>query len=338
MKVTIKDVAKAAGVSPSTVSRALQNNKRISPEVRAKVQKIAQEMDFHPNQMARSLVNRQTRIIGAVFPSDIHMNLGNPFYPSLLQGMGHAASEQRYHLLLITGSEHLSTEEASRQAVDSGYVSGLIHLAAENEPQTEYSVPSVVIGHPVNDWNRCSVDNDNVEAGYIATRFLIDRGHERIMLLGYNPRFMFTVDRREGYEKALNEAGLKTRESWVVSSRPLYVPEDGHELHSLFSAENHPTAVVCMDDAQAIALCQTLSALGLKVPDDVSLISFNNTEASRYHNPPLTTIDVAPYQLGVTATKLMLSMLSGEAESSASITVPIRLIERNSVRNISEGV
>ena len=304
MKVTIKDVARAAGVSASTVSRALHNNNRISPEVRTRVQKIAQEMDFHPNQMARSLVSRQTRIIGAVFPSDISMNLGNPFYPSLLQGMGHAASEQRYHLLLITGSDNLSTEEASRQAVDSGYVSGLIHLAAENEPQAEPSVPSVVIGHPVNDWNRCSVDNDNVEGGYIAARYLIDRGHRRIMLLGYNPRFMFTVDRREGYEKALREAHLDMRGDWVVSSRPLYVPEDGEQLRSVFLAKDRPTAVVCMDDAQAIALCRTLSQLGLQVPRDVSLISFNNTEASRYHNPPLTTIDVSPYQLGVNMVQL----------------------------------
>ena len=338
MKVTIKDVAKAAGVSASTVSRALHNNNRISPEVRQRVQQIAREMDFHPNQMARSLVSRQSRIIGAVFPGDIHMNLGNPFYPSLLQGMGHAASEQRYHLLLITGSESQSTEDASRQAVDSGYVSGLIHLAAENEPQAESSVPTVVIGHPVNDWNRCSVDNDNVEAGRIAARYLIDRGHRRVLLLGYNPRFMFTVDRREGYEKALRESGLPVREEWVVSSRPLYVPEDGEVLASLFRADDRPTAVVCMDDAQAIALCQTLAQLGLSVPEDVSLISFNNTEASRYHNPPLTTIDVAPYQLGVHAMNLMLSMLRGETEASASITVPITLVERNSVKVISEGV
>jgi len=337
MKVTIKDVARAAGVSVSTVSRALQNNRRISPEVRAKVQKIAKEMDFHPNQMARSLVNRQTRIIGAVFPSDIHMNLGNPFYPSLLQGMGHAASEQRYHLLLITGSEALSTEDASHQAVDSGYVSGLIHLAAENEPQAEHSVPSVVIGHPVNDWNRCSVDNDNIEGGFIATRYLLDRGHRRILLLGYNPRFMFTVDRREGYEKAMREAGLSVRSDWVVSSRPLYVPQDSQVLHDLFSCEDRPTAAVCMDDAQAIALCRMLTQLGLSVPGDVSLISFNNTEASRYHNPPLTTIDVSPYQLGVTAMNLMLSMLRGEAEAPVSITVPFTLVERSSVSNISEG-
>ena len=334
MKVTIKDVAKAAGVSPSTVSRALHNNSRISASVRTHVQKVAQELNFHPNQMARSLVSRQTRIIGAVFPSDINMNLGNPFYPSLLQGMGHAASEKRYHVLLITGSETLSTEEASRQAVESGYVSGLIHLAAENEPQAEHSVPSVVIGHPANAWNRFSVDNNNVETGFAAVEHLLQHGHRRIMLMGYNPRFMFTVDRRKGYEKALRQAGLPVREDWVIPSRPLYYPEESGVLSALFAAPDRPTAVVCMDDAQAIALCQALSQLKLHVPQDVSIVSFNNTEASRYYDPPLTTIDVAPYQLGVHAMNLMLDILNGEISASTAIEVPFTLVERESVAHI----
>ena len=334
MKVTIKDVAKSAGVSPSTVSRALHNNSRISQSVRAHVQKVAQEMNFHPNQMARSLVNRQSRIIGAVFPSDISMNLGNPFYPSLLQGMGHAASEKRYHVLLITGSEGVSTEAASRQAVNSGYVSGLIYLAAENEPQAEQSVPSVVIGHPVNAWNRFSVDNNNVEAGYAAARYLRDHGHRRIMLIGYNPRFMFTVDRRKGYEKALREENLPIREDWVVPSRPLYFPEESGVLSALFTASDRPTAAVCMDDAQAIALCQALSKLSLRVSEDVSIVSFNNTEASRYYNPPLTTIDVSPYQLGVHAMNLMLDILNGEVAEPTAIEVPFALIERASTSHI----
>ena len=334
MKTTIKDVAKVAGVSPSTVSRALQDNNRISPEVRQRVKQLAREMNFHPNQLARGLVSRHTRIIGAVFPSDISMNLGNPFYPLLLQGMGHAASGEHYHLLLITGSEALSAEAASHEAVNSGYVSGLIYLAAENEPQNEHSVPSVVIGHPVNTINRYCVDNDNVAAGFEATRYLHARGHRQILLLGYNPQFMFTVDRRRGYEQALAQCGLEAREEWIVPSRPLYCPEETGALAALFTTPQRPTAVVCMDDAQAIALCQMLGQLGLRVPRDVSLISFNNTEASRYFDPPLTTIDVAPYQLGVHAMRLMLDMLSGKVSESTAITVPFSLIERQSVRTI----
>ena len=144
MKATIKDVAKAAGVSPSTVSRALHNSERISPAMRRHVQQVARELDFHPNQVARSLVRGESRIIGIVFPDDAGMNLGNPFYPAVLQGLGHVAGEERYQMLLITGSPQRTAADAARSAMDSGYVSGLILLAAEDAPPLEADVPVVV--------------------------------------------------------------------------------------------------------------------------------------------------------------------------------------------------
>ena len=164
MKATIKDVARAAGVSPSTVSRALHDSPRISEKVRERVKQAAKALDFHPNQMAKSLVSRKTRIVGIVFPGDVSKSLGNPFYPSLLQGLGRAAGERRYHLLLVTGGGEVSAEEASRQAVDSGYVSGLVLLAAEDVPTRDPGVPVVVIGHPRDEAGWHYVDNDNVAA------------------------------------------------------------------------------------------------------------------------------------------------------------------------------
>lgn len=337
MKVTIKDVAKKAGVSASTVSRALRNNNRISPEVRARVQQVARELNFHPNQMARSLVKRHTPIIGVVFPNDLSMNLGNPFYPSVLQGLGHAASERRHHVLLITGSETLSPSESSRQAVESGYVSGLIRLTAENAPLCEEEAPVVFIGHPTDADSRYSVDNANAQAGYEAARHLLEHGHRRILLAGYDPKYIFTVDRREGYERALGEAGIAVREDYILPSAPVLRDDGAAALRRLFCAPGRPTGVVCMDDAQAIALCRRLDELGLRVPRDVSVVSFNNTEASRYHNPPLTTFDLQPYQLGVRAMNLMLDMLTGAVAAPTSIYVPFTLIQRQSVADCPEG-
>lgn len=338
MKVTIKDVAKAAGVSPSTVSRALQGSPRISPEVRARVREIAQEMNFHPNQMARSLVSRQTRIIGIVFPDEAGMNLGNPFYPAVLQGMGHVASEKGYQMLLITGGPGMTATQSGLAAADGGYVSGLVLLAAEVEPPRQTHVPMVVIGHPVDAEGRYCVDNANVQLGYEAARFLLDNGHERILLFGYDAKFMFTVDRREGYEKALREAGLEVRKDWIVSSRPIHYPEEGAPLVKLFQQPDRPTAVVCMDDTMAIALSRLLASVGLKVPQDVSLISFNNTESSRYHTPPLTTFDVEPYHLGVSAMTLMIDVITGERKQPVSINVPYTLIRRQSVAMIGPSI
>ena len=335
MKVTIKDVAKAAGVSPSTVSRALRNNERISEKVRRHVQQIAREMDFHPNQMARSLVSRETRIIGVVFPDNAGMTLGNPFYPAVLQGLGYAASSQRYQLLLITGGEGVSAAEACRDAMGSGYISGLVLLAAEEAPPPEADVPVVVIGHPTDADKRCYVDNDNVRAGYEAARHLLSNGHRRIGLMGFDSRFVFTADRRKGCRRALEEAGIAPNSQWLFPSNAC--SRDRAQLRAVFLSQDRPTAVVCMDDLIAIEFARTLGEFGLRVPQDVSLISFNNTETGRFHQPPLTTFDVQPYQLGSRAMHLMLDVISGRVQAPAAIDVPFTLIPRGSVANLNTG-
>ena len=325
MKATIKDVARAAGVSPSTVSRALHDSPRISEAVRARVKQAAKELDFHPNQMAKSLVSRRTRIVGIVFPGDMSKSLGNPFYPSVLQGLGHAADERRYHLLLVTGG---GAEEGGRQVVDGGYASGLILLAAEDAPTRDPGVPVVVIGHPREEAGWYYVDNDNVAAGRAGTEYLLSRGHRRILLLGYDRRYIFTVDRRLGYEQALDAADIPVRRDWIVPSR--LIQELG-ELAPLFATPERPTAAVCMDDALAIGLTGLLKGMGLEVPGDVSIVSFNNTDAGKYHIPALTSFEIDPHRLGMSAMHLMADVLKGATDVPRSIEVPFTLIERDSV-------
>ena len=335
MKATIKDVARVAGVSPSTVSRALHGSDRISEPMRRRIQQIAREMDFHPNQMARSLVSRETRIIGIVFPDDAGMNLGNPFYPAVLQGLGHAASNERYQMLLITGSEEILAAEAARAAMDSGYVSGLILLTAEDAPPLEANVPVVVIGHPTDADKRCYVDNNNVQAAYDAAKHLLENGHRSIGLLGFESKYVFTAHRRRGVQQALQEAGLQLNHAWLFPAGACRTQAE--RLREVFAQPQRPTAVVCMDDLMAIELARTLRGFGLLVPQDVSLISFNNTELGRYHQPALTTIDVHPYQLGVKAMQLMLEILSGKTAPPAAIDVPFTLIPRDSVIKLNTG-
>ena len=181
MKATIKDVARLARVSPSTVSRALHNNPRISEKVRERVRGAARELNFHPNPMARGLVNRQSRIVGVVFPGNAATSMGHPFYPAVIQGLGQAAGEERYHILLSTGGEGLSDEDAVREMVDSGYISGLLLLAPPNAATeallSAQALPVVTLGQPQSGEGHCYVDNNNEAAGYAATRYLLDRGH-----------------------------------------------------------------------------------------------------------------------------------------------------------------
>ncbi|MEG0492546.1 MAG: LacI family DNA-binding transcriptional regulator [Clostridia bacterium] len=331
MKTTIKDVAKACGVSPSTVSRALHSSPRISEKVRAHITEMAQEMNFHPNQMASSLVNRKSRVVGIVFPGNAGDSLGHPFYPAVLQGLGHVAGERRYHMLLSTGGEAVSSAEAIRQMEDSGYASGLIVLAAQDSPEARVNLPVVVIGHPNHANGHDSVDTDNVKAGYTATRYLLERGHRRILLLGHDPQFTVTLDRKRGYEQALLEAGIALRDDWVVPGCFIRNTTDNVLLGALFSTEERPSAVVSMDDALSIGLTGLIADLGLLVPRDVSIVSFNNTNAGRYHNPALTSFDVDPYSLGASAMTLMLDRIEGKLGAPVAREVPFSLIERDSV-------
>ena len=237
-------------------------------------------------------------------------------------------------MLLGTRQGGETTPEAIRQLVDSGYVSGLVLLGAEEGIQPPEDVPTVVIGHPCGGGLHY-VDSNNLRAGQTAAEYLIRRGHRRIALLGYDKQYMVTTDRRAGYEQALRFNGLPLREDYIVPSRYMDNATDQEALLRLFRQPDHPTAVVCMDDAQAISLTHTLSAIGLKVPEDVSLISFNNTEAGRFHHPPLTSFDVNPYQLGVEAMNMILDLVK-EKPAPASREVPFTLVERESVRVLKD--
>ena len=336
VKPTIKDIARLAEVSPSTVSRALHDNPRISEEVRQKVRKIATDLDFHPNQMARSLVNRRTRIVGVMFPGLAYATMGHPFYPEVLRGLGKVAGERRYHMLLSTGSDNLSDEEAVRALSESGYVSGLILLAAQ-EGQDDamfgsHALPFVEIGHPRDAEQHYYVDTDNVDAGRCVTQYLIDRGHRRILFLGQDNRYPVTMDRRKGYVQALSDAGLSLRERWCVPTRFIENTTDSALLASIFTEGERPTAVVSMDDNLSIGLISYLGSIGLSVPQDVSIVSFNNSAAGLYASPPLTTVDVDPYRLGEEAMTLIIDMVRGYVVKPTHVIVPYRLIERDSVR------
>ncbi|MDD3410128.1 MAG: LacI family DNA-binding transcriptional regulator [Eubacteriales bacterium] len=336
MKPTIKDVARLAQVSPSTVSRALRDNARISEEMRRRVQQIARELDFHPNQMARGLVNRQTRIVGVLLPGPAALSFAHPFFTAILQVLGEVAARRHYHMLLATGDEQRSEPEALRDMAESGYVSGMLCLATHRcgAPLITDGLPLVELGHPRMGEGSYSVDNDNVAAGYAAARHLLDHGHERMLFLGHDEQVFVTLDRLTGCHKALSERGIQPRPDWIISNHFLENPAEMEQLERIFAAPDRPTAVVSMDTPLSIGLIGCLSGWGLTVPADTSLVSFNDSPAGRYYSPALTTIDVGPRELGEKAMELLLDLVEGKAGPPTHLISPFTLIERDSVRKI----
>jgi len=217
---------------------------------------------------------------------------------------------------------------------DSGFASGLICLTTLTDPQNAVgaiALPVVEIGHPLDPEHSYYVDNDNVRAGYEAAACLLKRGHRRLLFLGYDKRFIMMANRLKGFRQAMAEYGAAVREDWIVPTRMIENLPDFTHLGEIFRAGDRPTAVVSMDDPLSIGLSGFLLAMGLTVPADVSIVSFNNTQAGQFHAPALTTVDVHPRELGMHAMTLLLNIIRGTVEQPTHIDVPFTLIERDSV-------
>ncbi|MDL2317878.1 LacI family transcriptional regulator [Eubacteriales bacterium OttesenSCG-928-A19] len=341
MKVTIKDVARKAGVNPSTVSRVLSGSPRISEDTRRRVLTILREMDYQPNQVARSLANRQGRIVSVVLPFVAEKTLSDLFNYSVIIGITTVAQQNGYHVLFSTGIEESDAGiENLNQLIRGGYVGGVVLLTSRirdslAELLYEQGFPFVVLGHPARDNEVNWVDNDNCLACRTATEYLLERGHRHIAFLGYAPDFRATTDRMRGYREALASAGAPFYEQAVLRVPYSDTTFDLSAFDQVFQRETpRPTALIAMNDALAISAIERLRVLGLSVPDDISVISFNNTVIGAVHNPPLTTIDLEPLSLGRRILELLVQAIHHPELGTNRAIVPFHLIERGSVREV----
>ena len=212
MPVTIKDVAKAAGVSPSTVTRVIQNKSTISDETKKRVRKAMKELNYHPNLNARSLVSSYTQVIGLVLPDDSDVFYQNPFFPSVLRGIAQVASENHYAIQIATGKDEKERLNAISQMVYGKRVDGLIFLyAQENDPLVQLVVeeqfPFLILGKSLSPFIPL-VDNDNVQLVLMRQSISSKKGCKRIAFIGGTKRLFVTLDRLTGYEQALQEHNL----------------------------------------------------------------------------------------------------------------------------------
>jgi len=340
MRVTIKEIAQMAGVSPSTVSRVLSGSSRISADTTERVRDIMRRMHYRPNQLARSLVSRKHTIVAVALPSAAQTSLSDPFFYDVLRGISVGAAREGYHVLLSTGSGGAPgvEDDGAVELMHGGIVGGVILLTSKVEDETVESLlfhrfPFVVLGHPVRDNQIHWVDNDNVAAGRVVTEYLLSHGRRRIAFVGLDPHYRMTVDRCAGYRKAQEAAGFST----IPPAFLLEVPYgdtrvEPSRFRAAFAGPDRPDAVVCVNDLLALEVMRALAALGLRVPEDVSVIGFNNIQAGRFSTPPLTTVEVDAERLGQAAFGLLLRALNQPDAEAARELVPFRIVERASVR------
>ncbi len=251
MPVTIKDVAKAAGVSPSTVTRVIQNKSTISDETKKRVRKAMKELNYHPNLNARSLVSSYTQVIGLVLPDDSDVFYQNPFFPSVLRGIAQVASENHYAIQIATGKDEKERLKAISQMVYGKRVDGLIFLyAQENDPLVKLVVdeqfPFLILGKSLSPFIPL-VDNDNIQAGFDATEYFIKKGCSRIAFIGGAKKLFVTQDRLKGYEQALqeNQLPLDTHRTFFADE---FLEEKGYNFSKqLFKYDPQTDAIIIIN-------------------------------------------------------------------------------------------
>jgi DNA-binding LacI/PurR family transcriptional regulator len=334
MGVTINDIAKAAKVAPSTVSRVLADNPRISQETREKIQKIMKEMNYHPNMIARSLANKSTKIVGLVVPGTTEKAFQHPFMPEIIRGIISVAHKNGYKLLISSAADAKEEKKLISDLANGGIIDGVILMTSRlNDPAIsgliKANFPFAVVGRPANDDSVNWVDNNNYAIAYDLTKHFIARGHKKIAFLGVSSQVIVTLDRFNGYKKALQDNGIPFDEKLVVEGK--FIDDTGYDLMKQLMARNvSPTGIIACDDFLAFGAIKLLTEAGLKVPDDIAVAGFNNTPLSDHFIPPLTSVEVNAYALGKNAFELLLADITSDNKSFNRSIVPAELIIRDS--------
>lgn len=335
MAVTIKDVAALAGVSPSTVSRTCKNNPSISEETKERVRKVMAELGYEPNFQASNLASQNSRTIGIILPASAKEVYENSFYLEAIQGISHYCNGRQYMTTIVTGQDEAEILDAVRSMSRSGKVDGFIILySKKDDPVIDYlfneGLLYILIGKATQYTNQTIyIDNDNLLAGREAAEYLYQLGHRRIAYLGSDSSLMFSADRKAGYQLALASHQLPVRPEYCVEVKN--VSENNEEaIRGLLMQKDRPTAILVSDDILAVSLERVCLENHLAIPEDLSIISFNNSLFARLTSPQLTSIDIGAGQLGSEAASQIINHIENPNLLATKIIVPHHLIERDS--------
>lgn len=339
MTVTIKDVARLANVAPSTVSRVLANNSTISEKTKKRVQKVIKELGYHPNLNARSLINQMTNAIGIVMPDSASKTFQNPFFPEVIRGISSFIHNREYSLYMLTGETQEEIYKGVVKMVQGRRVDGIVLLYSRiNDKVMQYLIeqkfPFVLIGKPQQAGQDITyIDNDNYSAGKGVTEYLIKLGHKHIAFIGGNPNLMVTKERLSGFKEAHKNAGMDISDEYICHME--FLKEGGKEaVEQLILLKQPPTAIVVTDDLMTLGVLSALSEKGYTVPDDISVVSFNNLIFSEISNPPLTSVDVRIFQLGYESAQSLVEKIESPNLLPKNIIVPYTIVKRHSCKEL----
>ncbi len=330
MPTTIKDVAKMAGVSPSTVSRVIGNHPKISQATKDRVAEAMETLQYRPNAIARSLANKTTKTLGLLLPNSDEDLLQNPFYVQVMRGISRYAQKAGYYILYSYTDHEEQEIKMLDELLHSKWVDGVILTTIrENDRCVEFLRANqhhfVVIGTPEEHGDEILwVDNNNINAMYEVVASLVEKGHKRIAFIGGPHEFAVTRYRLRGYQKALKHYGIPFQPEWVVERD--YTEKAGYEVAKELFERAELDAIVTTDDLIAFGAQKALLELG---KNEVALTGFNNTILAEYKTPPISSVDIKAEALGYEAAKLLITNLKEKSDVTHCL-IDAEFIERES--------
>ncbi|HMQ34267.1 MAG TPA: LacI family DNA-binding transcriptional regulator [Chloroflexaceae bacterium] len=333
LAITIEEIARLAEVSRSTVSRVLNNHPNVRPAVRDKVLRVVREQNYTPNAAARSLASNRSYAISLVIPGSTGAIFADPFFPQVIQGISETCNGAGYVLMLAMLTAEMEQTFYNRM-VGGKHFDGVIMLSSDvDDPLLprlmREGTPLVLIGrHPYLE-GLSTVDSENFEGAREATAHLIGLGHRRVATITGRLTMQSGVDRRDGYEQALLAAGLPLDPALIVEGD--YTQERGYRaMRQLLALPRPPTAVFAGSDATAFGAQRAIHEAGLRMPEDVALVGFDDVPAAAYANPPLTTMRQPSAELGEQAVRVLLAHIEDPGRHPTAVRLPTALVVRAS--------
>jgi LacI family transcriptional regulator, repressor for deo operon, udp, cdd, tsx, nupC, and nupG len=326
--VTIQEVAKAAGVSVATVSRVLNNSPSVNPDTREKVQNIIERLNYRPNLLGRNLRRSETKMILVLLPS-----ISNPFYSKIVRGIEDVAHRNGYNILLCNTNSDSQRERVYIDLLRNRLADGIILMASDLDKDELSEIgkqfPVVQCCEYKEGAKVSHVSIDNVGAAYKVMKHLISLGHRRIGMIGCNNKNVSSIQREEGYKRALKDNSIEFDASLIKYGD--YGFKSGlMAAKGFLDMKDRPTAIFAISDMMAIGVIKELKNNGLKVPADMAVVGFDNISMASMYDPALTTVSQHQYDLGCTAMELLLKQARGEVAESQDLYMEYELIIRES--------
>jgi DNA-binding LacI/PurR family transcriptional regulator len=316
--ITIKDIARELNISTATVSRALRNSTEISKETKSAVMKIAKEMGYHPNLLARSLINKASKVLGVVVPT-----INRQFWSNSISGIESVAYKQGYKVMIFQSAESYQKEVEIVETLANSMVDGILIAFSKDtkdfshiEDIMDRGIPVLLFERVCDSLELSKIITDDFVGAKIMVNHLIERGKRKIAYIGGALSLTVCLKRFLGYQSALSDNDMDFDGDLVMEIQEFDAEHSGEALKKLWKSGKRPDAVFCFADVLAIGILAAAKEIGIRIPEELAIAGFGNDDITQYVSPSITTMAQPSFEIGQLAARLILKEINYDKESA----------------------